>query len=425
MPRSSRLFHPFYGWHIVAASFLISFYVVGVVFYGFTTIFRPIVEEFGWSYAQVSLAASLRGVESGLLAPVVGIVIDRWGPRRIVFIGGLLTALGLFLLSRTNSLAGFYISFSLIAVAMSACSITVLMTSVSNWFRKKVGLAMSIVSCGFGAGGLMVFVMARLVDTYGWRDTVQGLAFGVLIIVLPLSLLLRHKPQQYGYLPDGDTIPTIETSGSKVAAEIREYGITIQQALRTRTFWLMAVMFICHHLIVSAAATHVMPYLTGVGFTTTIASFGASGIPLTSILGRMGFGTLGDRVSRKKLMALMFAMNSLGLLAFQMVGTFAITGVIVFLALFGVGYGGFNALRPAFARQVFGARQYGTIFGCLVGIGMIGSITGPYIAGKIFDIQGSYQNVWLIFAAVSLIAFFSAMAINDNEPLFDNEPAGG
>ncbi len=424
MPSSFKLFHPFYGWYIVAASFIISFYVVGTVFYGFTTIFRPIVEEFSWSYAQVSLAASLRGVESGLLAPVVGILIDRWGPRRIVFIGGFLTALGLFMLSRINSLAGFYISFSLIAVAMSACSITVLMTGISNWFRRKVGLAMSIVSCGFGAGGLMVFVMARLVDTHGWRDTVQGLAFGVLIIVLPLALLLRHKPQQYGYLSDGDTVPVTETSGGKVAAEIKEYGITIRQALRTRTFWLMAVMFICHHLMVSTVVTHVMPYLTDVGLTTAIASFGASGIPLASILGRMGFGALGDRVSRKKVMVLMFAMVFLGLLVFQMVGTFAIAGVITFLALFGVGYGGFNATRPAFARQVFGTRQYGTIFGCLVGMGMLGNIAGPYIAGKMFDIQGSYQNVWLIFAAVALIALFSAMTINDKEPLFDNESAG-
>ena len=87
MLNSFKQFRPFYGWYVVAATFIIGFYVVGIVFYGFTTIFKPIVEEFGWSYTQVSLAASLRGVESGLLAPVVGILIDRWGPRRIVFAG--------------------------------------------------------------------------------------------------------------------------------------------------------------------------------------------------------------------------------------------------------------------------------------------------------------------------------------------------
>jgi MFS family permease len=419
-----KIHRPFYGWHIVAASFIIAFYVAGAVFYGFTTIFKPIVEEFGWSYAQVSLAASLRGVESGLLAPVVGLLVDRLGPRRVVFSGGCLAAFGMFMLSRVGSLAGFYIAFGLIAVAISTCTVTVLMTAVSNWFHRKVGLAMSIVSCGFGAAGLMVFIMARMVDAYGWRPTVQGLGIGMLVVILPLAFLLRHKPQQYGYLPDGDTLPQTETSTGKTSSDVMEYGLTIQQALRTRTFWLIAVLFVCHHLIIGTTVTHVMPYLTDVGLSTTIASLGASGIPLASIVGRMVFGSLGDRVSRKKLMVLMFAMVSLGLLSFEIVGTFALAGVIGFLALLGIGYGGFNAIRPAFTREVFGTKQYGTIFGCLVGMGMFGNIAGPYIAGKLFDIQGSYENVWLIFAVVALVALFSAMAINDKETLSETREKG-
>ena len=421
---SVKQFRPFYGWYIVAATFFIGFYVVGIVFYGFTTIFKPIVEEFGWSYAQVSLAASLRGVESGLLAPIVGILIDRWGPRRIVFIGGCLTALGLFMLSHITSLATFYISFALLSVAMSTCTVTVLMTAVSNWFRRRVGLAMSIVSCGFGAGGLVVFMMARLVDAYGWRPTVQGLAFGVLVIVLPLAMLLKHKPQQYGFLPDGDAQQVVKTSASKVTAELEEYGITIKQAVKKRTFWLMAVMFVCQHTMVGTAVTHIMPYLTSVGLNTTIASMGAAGIPLASIAGRMGFGSLGDSVSRKKLMGVTFAMIALGLLSFQMAGSFAIPGVIGFLILFGTGYGGFNAIRPAFLREIFGTKQYGTIFGSLIGIGMLGTIAGPFIAGRLFDIQGSYHNVWLIFAAVALVALVATIGIDDRKAYDDNEYAG-
>jgi len=420
MPGSLKLFRPFYGWYIVAATFIIGFYVVGIVFYGFTTIFKPIVEEFGWSYAQVSLAASLRGVESGLLAPVVGMLIDRWGPRRIVFAGGCMTAAGLFMLSHIQTLLGFYVSFALVATAMSTCTVTVLMTAVSNWFRRRVGLAMSIVSCGFGAGGLVVFMMARLVDAYGWRFTVQGLALGILVIVLPLAMLLRHKPQQYGYLPDGNKTSVSTSTVNKAAAEVREYGISIRRAVRTRTFWLLAVTFVCQHAMVSTAVTHVMPYLTDVGMTTTIASVGASGIPLASIVGRMGFGSLGDRINRKKLMMLMFAMIFVGLLAFQMAGQYAIAGVIGFLAFFGIGYGGYNAIRPAFTREVFGTKQYGTIFGCLIGMGMIGMIAGPYVAGRLYDIQGSYQNVWLIFAVIAIVALIATSIINEKEALYDN-----
>jgi len=370
----------------------------------------------------VSLAASLRGVETGLLAPVVGMLIDRWGPRRIVFIGGCLTALGLFMLSRTTSLVSFYVSFALISTAMSTCTVTVLMTAISTWFRRKIGLAMSIVSCGFGAGGLVVFMMARLVDAYGWRMTVQSLAFGVLIIVLPLALVLRHKPQQYGYLPDGDQI--VEASAGKIVTEVKEYGITIKEAIKTRTFWLLAVMFVCQHTMVGTAVTHVMPYLIDVGLDTTIASLGAAGIPLASIIGRMVFGTLGDRVSRKKMMIIMFAMISLGLLSFQMAGTYAIPGVIGFLLLFGTGYGGFNSIRPAFTREIFGTKQYGTIFGSLIGIGMFGTVAGPFIAGRLFDIQGSYNNVWLLFAAVALVALVATTAIDEKPLYYDDELTG-
>ena len=421
MPDFLKRSRPFYGWYIVATGFVLGFFVNGLVFYGFTTIFKPIVAEFGWSYATVSLAASLRGVESGLLAPVVGMLIDRWGPRRIVFIGASVLALGLFMLSRVNSLTTFFVSFILISTAMGTCAVTVVMAAVSNWFRRKVGLAMSIVSAGFGAGGVMVFVMARLVDVYGWRMMIQSLSIGVLVIVLPLSLLLRHKPQQYGYLPDGDPPQEAGTLAEKAVNKGKEYGLTIKEAVKTRTFWLLAVMFVCHHFIVAAVVTHVMPYLTDVGLDTTMASIGAAGIPLVSIAGRMGFGALGDKMSRKRLMVVMFAIVSLGLVSFQISTSYAIAGMIVFLALFGTGYGGFNSVRPAFTRQVFGTKHYGTIFGCLIGMGFAGTMAGPVVAGRLFDIQGSYHNIWLLFALVAFIAFIASIAINNKQLYSEDE----
>jgi MFS family permease len=103
-----------------------------------------------------------------------------------------------------------------------------------------------------------------------------------------------------------------------------------------------------------------------------------------------------------------------------MAGRYAIVGVIGFLAFFGTGYGGYNAIRPAFTREVFGTKQYGTIFGCLIGMGMIGMIAGPYVAGRLYDIQGSYQNVWLIFAVIAVVALIATSIINEKEALYDN-----
>jgi MFS family permease len=173
----------FYGWWVVGAAFLISLYVGGVVHYGFTTIFQPIANELGWSYTQISFAASLRGLEMSLLAPFTGMLVDRWGPRRLIFFGGIITALGLILLSSVTSLGMFYAAFVLIAIGMSACSMTVLMTAVANWFRKSVGIASGIAVSGFGFGGLVIPLMVRLIDTYQWRTTVTMLAFGMVAVV--------------------------------------------------------------------------------------------------------------------------------------------------------------------------------------------------------------------------------------------------
>jgi len=120
MPSTLNSSRIFYGWWIVGASFLIAVYVGGAVFYGFTAFFEPIVEEMGWSYTQISLAASLRGLETGFFAPIIGILADRWGSRRLIFGGALITAAGLMLLGSTNSLGIFYLSFALIALGMSA-----------------------------------------------------------------------------------------------------------------------------------------------------------------------------------------------------------------------------------------------------------------------------------------------------------------
>jgi MFS family permease len=203
MPMNQKPSRMFYGWWIVGASVVTGLYAAGAVFYGFTAIFEPIANDMHWSYTQISLASSLRGLEAGLLAPVIGVLVDRWGPRRLIFSGTLITVGGLLMLSQTSSLGMFYGAFTIIAIGMSCCTMTVLMTAVSNWFHRRIGLATGIAVSGFGLGGLLVPVIVSLTEAYEWRMAIIVLAMGMLVIVLPLSLLFRHKPEHYGYLPDG------------------------------------------------------------------------------------------------------------------------------------------------------------------------------------------------------------------------------
>ncbi len=396
----------FYGWWLVAASFPIALYVAGAVFYGFTAIFEPIANEMGWGYAQISFASSIRGLESGLLAPLIGIMVDRWGPRRLIAMGALALFLGLSLLSHVNSLAMFYGAFILIAAGLSACAMTVLMTAIANWFHKKIGIASGIAICGFGFGGLLIPVIVWLVESWGWRTAVDLLAVGALVIVLPLSFLFRHKPEQYGYLPDGDK-PIQEQEQARQSmpsAHTLEESVSSRQILKTHSFWQLSLAFMCLTIMLSAVVTHVMPYLSSIGISRTQASLVATGVPVVSAGGRFVFGWLGDKFDRRKLLAVILAMMLLGLSCFELAATQGGWLLVPYIVLFGLGFGGGIGLRPGMVRELFGRSKFGTVFGMLMGTGAFGTVVGPLLAGWAFDSWGSYQHVWFMFSVFAVIA---------------------
>jgi MFS family permease len=205
---------------------IITLYTGGVVNFGFTAVFDPLAKEFGWSYAQISLASSLRGLEVGLLSAVVGLLVDRLGPRKLILGGTVLIFLGYLVLSGVSSLPMFYAAFALIALGMSACTGTVLLTAVTHWFSRRAGIATGIVASGFGLGGTIVPVVTRLIDTYQWRMAMVIVGLGVLVICLPLAFIVRHRPEDYGYLPDGDTAESIQArSQHDGMAGVEEPGI--------------------------------------------------------------------------------------------------------------------------------------------------------------------------------------------------------
>jgi len=409
MPLNWKPRRIFYGWWIVIACFFISLYTGGVIFYGFTAVFEPLVDQFGWSYAQISLAASLRGLEAGLLAPLVGMLVDRWGPRRLLLGGLIIVSLGLVVLSRTTSLAMFYGAFALLATGMSTCSGTVLMTAVANWFRKKIGIAMGIMICGYGCSGLLIPIIVNLIDRYEWRMAIIILAIGLLVICLPLSFLVRHKPEQYGYQPDGEVEKTAVPNASPAQAETVEANVGMRQALKNRTFWHIALALLCQAMILSTVVTHVMPYLSSINIRRATSSLIAMAIPLTSISGRLGLGWLGDRFDKRRMIAVAFVMICGGLICFAFTSSGITWLLVLFLVLFGIGYGGNNTLRGSVIREFFGRSNFGSIHGLVIGIMMVGSITGPPLAGWVFDKWGTYQPIWFVYIGLAVVALLLAV----------------
>jgi MFS family permease len=394
----------FYGWWIAGACFLIAFYTGGVVVYGFTAMLEPIANEFGWSYTQISFAASLRGLEMGILAPFGGMFADRFGPRKLILGGAIINSLGLMLLSRATSLGMFYGAFVLVAIGVSATSSTVLVTAVANWFWRKIGIATGIVSSGYGFSGLLVPLIVRLIDTYEWRIAVGILATGMLALCLPLSLVVRHKPEQYGYVPDGGRNSIVEFHCLNDPVEAEEADVKPKQALKSSIFWHIALAQVCQGLALSAVLIHVMPYLSSIGVVRATSGLVAGGIPLASITGRLGLGWLGDKLDKRRVAAGSFAMISLGLLCFGFASGRHTWLLVFFLVLFGMGYGGNNTLRASLIREAFGRSNFGAVHGLMMSLMTLGTIAGPLLAAHVFDNEGSYGSIWFVFAGLAIAA---------------------
>ncbi|MFC1944256.1 MFS transporter [Chloroflexota bacterium] len=412
----------FYGWWIVLACAVINLYGGGAFYYGFSVFFKEIKEAFGWTALVVSLAPSLRSLESGIAAPIMGALTDRLGARKLIFAGVLVTGLGFILLSRINSLATFYGAFMVLTIGFSASSPAVMMTTVAHWFRRRVGLAMGIMMSGVGASGLVLLMVHWLIESYQWRTTLVVLGVMMLAIGLPLSLVVRHRPEPYGYLPDGEIKPPLPEDSPRPPDEGEGYGA--RQALGSRTFWLLSLVLAIQAMVLSAVALHIVYYLDedvglGAGTAVTVAAF----MPLLSILGRLGFGWMGDSFDKRNVLAIAFILQVVGLLIFcyaQSLGYLAL-----FLIAFAPAYGGAIVLRPAIQREYFGTRAFGAIQGWMMAALTVGGIAGPALAGWIYDSRGSYYLAWLAFAVAMAAVVPLLMMIKPPPILPPGRAAGG
>ena len=396
----------YYGWWIVIACFFINFYVGGIVFFSFTAFFEPIQREFGWSYTQISLASSLRGLEMGIFAPVVGVLVDRLGSRKLLLSGSIIIGLGFFTLSLTQSLAMFYVSFLLIAFGAGGCTSVVTMTAVANWFHKNIGLALGIMASGFGAGGLIIPLIVSLIDRFGWRITLILLGLGMLIIGIPLSLVVRNRPES-----------SLQGSTSFERNEWHEQGADVKlgEAVKSKPFIFLNMAETIRMMAVTAVVVHLMPYLSALGFYRSTGGIVAAALPLVSILGRFGFGWWADRYDKRVVLAATFLIMGAGLLVFSMVREMKM--VVLFLLLFSPGFGGSMVVRGAILREYFGKASFGKMLGIVLGSASIGGILGPTLAGYAFDSLGGYTLVWQLMSAFSMLAVVLALRMKPSRPM--------
>ena len=401
----------FYGWWIVGACFLIAFYVSSVIFYGFTVFFEPLVREFGWSYTKISFASSLRGLEMGILAPLIGSLVDRLGSRRLLLAGTITVGIGLILLSYTRSLPMFYGAMVFIAFGAGGCTSVVTMTAVARWFRKDIGKALGIMSAGFGASGLMLPLIVWLVDACGWREALIVLGLGMWVIGIPLALIVRDSPQQYGYLPDG---ASPDGPGIRDDSQTMASSVTIWEVLKDRSLLCLNLAEALRFMVLASVVIHIMPYLSNVGIPRSTAGVIAAAIPLTSIIGRFAFGWLGDVFDKRYVTSLAFCLMAIGVFALILVHTKP--GLALFLLTFPAGFGGISVLRGTILREYYDAGSFGTMMGVMMGFAAAGGIIGPTLTGWAFDTFGNYQLVWIVFSLLLFLAIGLILKIRSYAP---------
>ena len=385
--------------------------------YGFSTFFVPLATALGTSRGTLSLAFSFTRLESSLLGPIEGYLIDRFGPRGVMYVGFIIFGLSFFLLSFVTSLFGFYLVFPLIALGASLSGFLPVVTAVNNWFARRRGLATGISSAGVNIGGVLVAVVAMAITSYGWRTT--SIMIGALIWLMgfPLASMIRHKPEQYGYLPDGDPHAQIadnpdEDHSSESSGNTPDFSP--KEALKTPAFWFIASAHSFSLFIVGSVSIHQIPLLVDVGISFETSATILAFMTFVAMLGRIAGGYLGDRIGRKLILVICFCLMSVGVIVLATAQT--ISQALVYAVLYGLGYGARAPILIALRGEFFGPKNFATIMGLSQPIMVIGAFFGPIAAGFAYDIQGNYRMVFTVIAILNLIGAILVFFINKPEP---------
>ena len=376
------------------------------IWQGFTAFFLPILRDFGVSRTLLSGAFSIRQVESGFLSPLVGYIIDRTSPRKVIIIGILMSGLGLILTGLSTNIINFYLAFILMSAGVSFSNHSVAWSvMVTRWFNKKRGRATGLTFMGGAFGGPSLIFIAILLESYGWRSSVIILGIGMWVIGIPLALVARSRPEDYGYLPDGDTEIDSEIE-TKNAVQQNDTYFTLKQAMSSKYFWGIIAIFGTQSVSIQGLLTHQIAYLEGIGFSTTIAAstvaiyFGVSGI------GRFVVGFLTDRFDWQGVFIAMVIGQVIGLLMLANVSVYSHAAAAALVM--GFSHGMMVPIRLIISSKLFGTNNLGSIWGTVDGITLALGVVGPVYLGWTFDTFGSYVPAlyvlsFVLFTAIPMI----------------------
>ncbi|HAL48143.1 MAG: hypothetical protein CL694_13000 [Chloroflexi bacterium] len=393
----------FYGWWVVAASAVVNACGGGVYFYGFSVFFLPIKAALNISSAATSLVFSLSRAEGAVEGPIAGYLIDRYGPRRILSIGVVVVAIGYVLLSQVNSFLWFMIVYlGIISIAFNGSFAGSTMAVVNNWFIRRKGLAMAISIAAFSLGGAIIAPILSLgIQHFGWRPTVAGAGIFLAVAILPAARYLHPSPESMGLTPDGDPPeqPSDDES-NRTGRQVSEVDFTVREALRTSSYWMLAVGTMVRTGTLGTMIVHFVPMMVWKGVSEQNAAMMLGAMAFMSVPMRIGLGWVGDRWSRSKMLAAGMALGGVSLFMFQSAN--GLWQLWAFICVFSV-VEGLSALNWALVGDFFGRGKFATLRGILSLVYSWGMIVMPVVAGTLFDRTDSYRSVIWIFIGMYVV----------------------
>jgi MFS family permease len=396
----------YYGWRVVLAACLGVMAGFGSLFvYTFTVFVKPLSATFGWNRESISLGFGLAAVTLGCCSPLLGRLLDRFGPRRIILpcmavFGSAVASLSLL----HSGLWQFYVTCIILGVVGNGAAHLAYARSISTWFHQRLGMALAFVMLGAGLGAMILPLLAQAVVTHaGWRAAYLSLGGVSLLLGLPLS---------WRYIADRGPI-------RDHSAPVADSGITWQQGVRSYAFWIIVAVLFVSSISMNGAITHLSALLTDRGITPGDAALCASILGGSSVLGRIGVGWLLDRFFGARVAFFINLITATGIFLLATANSFAVGSFAA--ALIGIGAGGEAAITPYLLTRYFGLRAFSTLYGFTWTFYAAAGATGPVILGRGFDSTGSYVSLLTILAA----ALGLAAVMNLLLPKYSSLPAMG
>ena len=400
----------YYGWWLVGIGSFVRMSSVPL-FHAMGLWFVALESQFGWNRTQLSLAFAFTRVEGGLLGPVEGYLTDRVGTRRMVLIGLLILGAGFLVFAQVSHLWMFYVAFLIMALGQGVSGWLPITTMLNNWFVRRRSMAMGWSNSGSRLGGLLLVpLIAWAIDPeygrIGWSLTAALLGVVFLVVAVPISRVIRNRPEDYNLLPDGDSPGPAPLTADRIPQNRRlaqeDANFTVSEAIRTHAFWYISVGHALTAMVIVSIMTHLAPLLTDEGFSLQTAGWVVTVYTAVAMVFQVVGGYVGGHLPKNVAMFVFSSIQALGVLIIVAFPS-NIGMIYVFAVLFGIGFGGTSPLATSIRGDYFGRASFGKILGISsvpMNILLLGA--SPF-AGLMYDLKGDYKIAFVTLAALNFL----------------------